>query len=436
MPAQATKLLEFRHRVTEEDQGFTHVPNTVLLDSRLPAMVRLCYSIIKSYAFGQKCESFPSQKTLAEQLGVKERSIRYYLEELEILGLITTEQRGLGKTNVYWIESLAGLDERVKKYLQWKADKQKPRQPVASQERQYIAGQERQPASGPGGNTLPTNNTKKKNTTEERNTLAPIAQSRPQPPPDQAITKLNASLKQTAEAQNSQREEPERKVPPKESPRVKPDDWFVVAGDVAHGSYPSYEAAKRGADEHQGTVTQGQVIGDKTIRPVPKATKPAFVFSPEVKDAFAILCYGTATAWEMDANAKAMMGALKKLSDPTLDRLRLFWCNWHTLDFRGKQGQKPKPYQVVNEWTVYTTEDCREAEDIFGRGVSNGTANQTTTGGQSQPGTAIPSGIGGTEPVLAQRQGVSRTGLKPPTPGSALSAVPGTGNGSRPADGH
>jgi hypothetical protein len=259
MTQQQPEQLEFRHRVAEEDKGYTPVPNAVLLDSRIPAMIRLCYTIIKSYAYGQKCDSHPSQKTLAEQLNVKERSVRYYLEELEILGLVTTEQRGLGKTNVYWIEPLTGLDEHVNKYLQWKADKQKVRQPIASPERQPIAGQDRQPIAEPGGNPLPTNNTSRKNTKEELNTFANAPASQPIPPPinppsqnvqqEQLIGLPEPLKKILAETQKAQEEPPKESSAKEKVPKPTRKPWSDLT-DAMHNAIP--EAIRPVGRPHYG----------------------------------------------------------------------------------------------------------------------------------------------------------------------------------------
>ncbi len=136
---------EVRYRGNEEDQGHTDIPNAVLLESRIEPMTRLCYAVVKSYAYGKKREAFPGQKAIAEQLGVRERSVRYYITDLEKLGLLTVEQRGQQQTNVYWIESLAGLEDHIKAYQIWKAEarkKKSDRQPIAAPDRQPIADEE------------------------------------------------------------------------------------------------------------------------------------------------------------------------------------------------------------------------------------------------------------------------------------------------------
>lgn len=234
-------------------------------------------------------------------------------------------------------------------------------------------------------------------------------------PEPQAITDLIPSLKQTAETQESQQEDPERKVPPKESvppqagilaaaeqstqamasamktapyapdlplPAFDGHKWYMCAGDnyLIHLAKPTKSGKQIkpvcGRECSYGTDIAGVPIGNRQpcqgcLR---KMAPPAI--TPEVKSAFAVLCKKD---WGMDADAKVMMKALKQLKDPTVDRMRTFYCNWYKQDWRGKRGDAPKPHQVVEQWTPYTTEDCKQAEDIFGKGVNNGTANQTAT---------------------------------------------------------
>lgn len=205
---------EFRHRIPEEDAGHTCIPNAVLLDPRIAPMTRLCYSVIKSYAYGNKRDARPGQKTLAEQLGVKDRMVRYYLSELEVLGLISIEQRGLGLTNVYWIEPLAGLSERIPKYLEWLKGKKGKRQPVATQDRQPIASQERKSVADPGGSPLPTKNTSKsKKKTREEKKDSPLPLSR------QALANTDQTADTTASVVLGNGQTPSLEVSPPAAPK-------------------------------------------------------------------------------------------------------------------------------------------------------------------------------------------------------------------------
>jgi len=94
-------------------------------------------------------------------------------------------------------------------------------------------------------------------------------------------------------------------------------------------------------------------------------TKISFPTSDDVKNAFAIVCYGNKNAWEL--NASTMVGALNKLTayekrSLTLDDLREFRQWWKTKDWRGKQQQLPEPYTVVSVWARFRAgEDSTEA---------------------------------------------------------------------------
>ncbi len=80
--------------------GFTQVPNVVLIDKRLSVGAKLVYAMLLKYAWSDDA-CFPGQQKLSEEMGAGERSIRSYLKELELHGLLEVKQRGLGKTNIY-----------------------------------------------------------------------------------------------------------------------------------------------------------------------------------------------------------------------------------------------------------------------------------------------------------------------------------------------
>jgi hypothetical protein len=80
--------------------GFTQVPNFILTKKDLSVGGKLAYAMLLKYAWGDNA-CFPGQLKLAEDMGAGERSIRTYLKELETVGLLEIEQRGLGKTNLY-----------------------------------------------------------------------------------------------------------------------------------------------------------------------------------------------------------------------------------------------------------------------------------------------------------------------------------------------
>jgi hypothetical protein len=80
--------------------GYAQVPNAVLLDSTLTAGARLLYALLVHYAW-QDGECFPGQERLARDLGVSDRTVRSYMDELVRRGLVAKQRRGRGATNLY-----------------------------------------------------------------------------------------------------------------------------------------------------------------------------------------------------------------------------------------------------------------------------------------------------------------------------------------------
>lgn len=88
--------------------GFTSIPNRILRNSVITLGARMCYAMLLSYAW-QDDFCFPAQIRLAEDLGIGERTVRQYLNELREAGLITWKQQGLNKPNIYRILKLPAL---------------------------------------------------------------------------------------------------------------------------------------------------------------------------------------------------------------------------------------------------------------------------------------------------------------------------------------
>jgi len=80
--------------------GFTQVPNFLLKSKNLSAGDKLAFAMLLSYAWQNDC-CFPGQARLAEDMGLAERSVRRHIQALEDAGLLTIQQRGQGKTNIY-----------------------------------------------------------------------------------------------------------------------------------------------------------------------------------------------------------------------------------------------------------------------------------------------------------------------------------------------
>jgi len=94
-------------------KGYTQVPNHVLVSDRLSPGAKLTYAMLLKYAW-QNDSCFPGQERLAKDMGVTDRSVRTYLQELEREQFITIKQRGLGKPNLYELHLSASAADRKK----------------------------------------------------------------------------------------------------------------------------------------------------------------------------------------------------------------------------------------------------------------------------------------------------------------------------------
>lgn len=83
--------------------GFTQVPNHVLKSDRISPGAKLAYAMLLSYAW-QNDYCFPGQERLAKDMGVSDRSVRTYLQELEKKAFLKIKRQGLGKPNVYELD--------------------------------------------------------------------------------------------------------------------------------------------------------------------------------------------------------------------------------------------------------------------------------------------------------------------------------------------
>jgi hypothetical protein len=127
--------------------AYTMVPNPILEDERLSMGAKLTYAMLLKYAWYDN-QVYPGQATLARQMGCTERSVRTYLHELDEVGLLAVEQRGLGRTNVYTLT--AWVDRRPEN--------------ISGQDRkpENISGQDRIVASGQDRKIFPPKQTKPK----------------------------------------------------------------------------------------------------------------------------------------------------------------------------------------------------------------------------------------------------------------------------------
>lgn len=101
------------YRNTAFQGGFVMLPWIVMTSPWLSNVSKWVYAGLLHYA-RQDDAAFPGQDRLGFVLGFSERHVRTGLKQLEAEGLIVIEQRGLGDTNVYWIEPLTDtLCERL-----------------------------------------------------------------------------------------------------------------------------------------------------------------------------------------------------------------------------------------------------------------------------------------------------------------------------------
>lgn len=82
--------------------GFAALPYQVLRDTRLSVGARLVYAVLLMYAW-QNDSCFAGQEKMAKDMGISERHLRRYLNELENLRYVRIKRQGLNKPNLYYI---------------------------------------------------------------------------------------------------------------------------------------------------------------------------------------------------------------------------------------------------------------------------------------------------------------------------------------------
>jgi len=104
------RLAIFRSIVAENlGQGFTQVPDEILYDPTLSRAAKAVYGCLLSYMWQGDIYCWPSQKTMAARLGqgCKPRTVWSALNELQERCYIEKVRRGLGLTNMYFINPLS-----------------------------------------------------------------------------------------------------------------------------------------------------------------------------------------------------------------------------------------------------------------------------------------------------------------------------------------
>ena len=96
-------------QVTRRDSGdfwFTHVDIAVARDPSLSAMEKAVYLALCSHADTRSRSCFPSNRTLANEVGCSERTVQRSLDVLENRGIIKRQERfkeGSQQTNIIWV---------------------------------------------------------------------------------------------------------------------------------------------------------------------------------------------------------------------------------------------------------------------------------------------------------------------------------------------
>jgi len=82
-------------------KGFTLIPNYVLASDKLSPFAKLIYTMVLSYAWGDKNSAFPGQERLARDCGISSRTVVRAIQELEQQDFLTVIRRGRSLTNLY-----------------------------------------------------------------------------------------------------------------------------------------------------------------------------------------------------------------------------------------------------------------------------------------------------------------------------------------------
>lgn len=82
---------------------FAPIPNEILRRKDLSHSAKLCCARLIQYA-GKDGKAFPKIPTLGDELGMSIRAVQRFISELEGAGLIRTERRGRGQSNMYHVD--------------------------------------------------------------------------------------------------------------------------------------------------------------------------------------------------------------------------------------------------------------------------------------------------------------------------------------------
>ena len=83
-------------------QGWTGVPNFILVNKDISVGAKLTYALLLKYAREQN-ECFPGQERLATDMGTSRQSVNTYIRQLREAELVDVKRRGQGRSNLYTI---------------------------------------------------------------------------------------------------------------------------------------------------------------------------------------------------------------------------------------------------------------------------------------------------------------------------------------------
>ena len=94
-------------------KGWTGVPNFILESKQISIGAKLTYAMLLKYAREME-ECFPGQDRLAKDMGAAARSVRTWLNELSLVGLIDVRHHGQGRPNLYTVHLKAAFWRKSK----------------------------------------------------------------------------------------------------------------------------------------------------------------------------------------------------------------------------------------------------------------------------------------------------------------------------------
>lgn len=94
------RLTELRNIILDGADVLSAKGNHVLVSDKVSPGAKLAYAMLLKYAW-QDDYCYPGQERLAKDMGVTDRSVRTYLQELQAEKFINIKHKGQGKPNLY-----------------------------------------------------------------------------------------------------------------------------------------------------------------------------------------------------------------------------------------------------------------------------------------------------------------------------------------------